>query len=377
MRRPSSVILLGCIATLLYCVLNGSLWRRKEKEEEREEPSVLAPFRLIDLEGFTFKLLPRPCGERVRMSFIVHSEPGDWLIREAIRKSWGRAVAAQRTVFLVGIAPPAIQSSLEKESGVNDDILQGNVWDSYRNLTYKHVMGLAWLRSQCPSVAYVVKADSDVFIDVLRLQEMINGGQLHMAGKSFACRVYKRMYAERNTSSKWYVSPDEYRPVVYPQYCSGSAYVTQMDTVSSLVDASTKTNYFWIEDVFVTGILADRVGAHHVAIPGKYSFEPLEVRSWLHRVLPSPREFLVAHIGKDDVLIQQLHRKAVWCARVRCDSYPFFQRKPSSAVPKFNVDDVVIHHDLLNPYLNASYIDDNDESREPLLAKRLPNVGSL
>ena len=41
----------------------------------------------------------------------------------------------------------------------------------YRNLTYKHTMGLQWAATYCPQSRYVIKMDSDIVVDLYQLMD--------------------------------------------------------------------------------------------------------------------------------------------------------------------------------------------------------------
>ena len=52
---------------------------------------------------------------------------------------------------------------------------QGNFLDTYKNLTYKHMMGYKWLHRHCPNQPkYVVKADDDVFVEIFHLYHFVS-----------------------------------------------------------------------------------------------------------------------------------------------------------------------------------------------------------
>ena len=64
----------------------------------------------------------------------------------------------------------------------------------------------------------------------------------------------------RDPASKWFVPESEYQDDRYPLFCSGWAYVTNAAAIAAVLsgldsskDDETK-KYFWIDDVFVTGI---------------------------------------------------------------------------------------------------------------------------
>ena len=69
--------------------------------------------------------------------------------------------------------------------------------------------------------------------------------------------------------SKWYISYFEWIDDLFWPYCSGSAYILTPQIGSKLFQTFLRTfkeNYVWIEDVYLTGILADlaNIGRIHV-----------------------------------------------------------------------------------------------------------------
>lgn len=68
------------------------------------------------------------------------------------------------------------------------------------------------------------------------------------------------MRTVRDSSSKWFVSKREYLYPYYPPYCGGLAYIIPKAVLEKLVEAIKKTHFFWIDDVYATGLL--RAKAH-------------------------------------------------------------------------------------------------------------------
>lgn len=62
----------------------------------------------------------------------------------------------------------------------------------------------------------------------------------------------------RKNNSKWYVPEELYPEEKYPEFCSGSAYLMKADDASKIYSISNRTNFFWIDDVFVTGVLREK-----------------------------------------------------------------------------------------------------------------------
>ena len=68
--------------------------------------------------------------------------------------------------------------------------------------------------------------------------------------------------------SKWYVRNNVFAGSVYPDYLNGPAYLMTEETVTALLEASQGLRPFFLEDVFVTGVLARRAGVWPRDHPG-------------------------------------------------------------------------------------------------------------
>ena len=86
--------------------------------------------------------------------------------------------------------------------------------------------------------------------------------------------------------SKWCVGWDifpgrEY----YPSYCSGLAFVLSIDLIPELYSAALRTPTFWIDDVFVTGVLLAQIpGVHRVSLNPFFSWRfPIVMIEYLHK----------------------------------------------------------------------------------------------
>jgi len=61
---------------------------------------------------------------------------------------------------------------------------------------------------------------------------------------------------------KWCVKRSELRGRTrFPQYCAGIGYTLSSALLGLLYNASTTTPFFWIDDVYVTGLLAKKLPA--------------------------------------------------------------------------------------------------------------------
>nr|XP_018902208.1 PREDICTED: beta-1,3-galactosyltransferase 5 [Bemisia tabaci]XP_018902209.1 PREDICTED: beta-1,3-galactosyltransferase 5 [Bemisia tabaci] len=197
---------------------------------------------------------------------FVHSAPKNLKLRNLIRSTWGQELT---TIFLLGETTPALQEAIETENSLHHDIVQGNFIDSYRNLTYKHVMGFKWASYHCPGAKYLLKTDDDVFVNVLFLRKFIES-KLSPTGarKLILCDIQVTV-VQRSFRSKWRVSPKEYSKNWYPQICKGWAILYSPDVSFQLYHIARKAPFFWIDDIYVSGILAPML---NVSLSSVYPF---------------------------------------------------------------------------------------------------------
>ncbi|XP_042145531.1 beta-1,3-galactosyltransferase 5-like [Ixodes scapularis] len=278
---------------------------------------------LIDQNDFHYIVNSDRCKAPLDDLFLVvfvHSAPAHWDRRRTIRETWGnasvlRAVTAEKMalVFMVGRPDDARElKTLALEGSIHGDLVMGDFADSYRNLTYKHVMGLKWVTYFCRNARYVLKTDDDVFMDLFQLTSYLRSVFGALAPpKLMACLLIRRAVVKRSYRSKWRVSFGEYRGRRYPPYCLGFGVVMSPDVVFDLYRASVGTPYFWIDDVFVTGILARRIGLTHVDIADHLGGSGNEALAWLGQAPQEPPPFM----GLRDLDTEFIYR--LW-NRTRC-----------------------------------------------------------
>lgn len=227
---------------------------------------------------------------------IIHSAPAHFEARQAIRTTWGSLKSlknvAFKLVFLMGKTSQEdeeaglVESSILRESQIFGDIVTGSFIDSYKNLTYKHLLGYKWAVSFCPDSAFILKADDDAFIDIFQLFDFISRtyGIKPMPG-TLICNVFpegsKPVRASDTQGKKWTVDLSEYPFSMYPKYCGGLAYLITPDVVKRILDLSDKVKFLWIDDVFVLGILRELAGVEPFYLNLRYSYEPDRYRKWL------------------------------------------------------------------------------------------------
>ncbi|XP_013379414.1 beta-1,3-galactosyltransferase 5-like [Lingula anatina] len=207
-----------------------------------------------------------PREKDVYLVTVVESAPGSFTDRQQFRDTWGSVKETGgkyiHTVFLLGAAPNvSIQSIVEKESAKYGDIVQYDFVDTYRNLTVKTVAALRWVLKFCSHAKTMMKTDIDVIVQYSLLVDFLQSLALKTNGELMlylGC-VLKHMPPVRATSSKWFVSEQEYAGHRYPDYVAGWGYLLSLPAVKSIVQAALQLPYHPMEDVFV-GIAAEKAG---------------------------------------------------------------------------------------------------------------------
>ncbi|XP_050583105.1 beta-1,3-galactosyltransferase 5-like [Bombus affinis] len=208
--------------------------------------------------------IPEKCpnfGREMDLVIIVMSAPTHLEARMAIRQTWGHF--GQRSdisiLFMLGATMDSkVETILRKEQKTYNDVIRGKFLDSYSNLTLKTISTLEWVDSYCSKVKFLLKTDDDMFINVPRLQAFTIK---HAKEKNVIFgRLAKKWKPIRNKKSKYYVSQAQFKHAIFPDFTTGPAYLLSSDIIRKLYDAALDQTYLKLEDVFVTGIVANKLG---------------------------------------------------------------------------------------------------------------------
>lgn len=113
---------------------------------------------------------------------------------------------------------------------------------------------LEWVDSHCPKTRFILKTDDDMFINVPRLIAFISKHEV--AKRTIFGRLARKWSPVRNSKSKYYVSPNQYKPHQFPDFTTGPAYLLTGDVINDLYRGALAKTYLKLEDVMVTGIVA-------------------------------------------------------------------------------------------------------------------------
>jgi len=193
---------------------------------------------------------------------IVFSAIKNFNERQTIRDTWASdEIPNSQVIFLLGHLGGndsiPLQINVTKESETFGDILQEDFIDSYANLSLKTLMMLKWYEQSCSHVPYILKTDDDVYLNMNNLHKLVKMNKIpNLLMGTLICGAVPI----RDPYNKWYSPHYMYDKKRYPNYLSGTGYVMSKSTALTLYEASIETPIFHMEDIYVTGILAQKSG---------------------------------------------------------------------------------------------------------------------
>ncbi|XP_041372015.1 beta-1,3-galactosyltransferase 1-like [Gigantopelta aegis] len=205
---------------------------------------------------------PDTCRSPPILIIIVCTAVKNYHPRVGVRSTWGSPehlkLSNSKLVFLVGrVNSPFLQEKLENESKLYSDIVQADFVDSYQNLSIKSVVLLNWAKTYCAGSRFVLKADDDMYVNVPNLLKDL----VKMTPPKFIMgHIFQGAKPIQDKRSKWYTPLNAFSEKVYPKYVSGTTYAMTTNSAADLYKASLEIKTFWLEDVYITGLLARKAG---------------------------------------------------------------------------------------------------------------------
>jgi len=209
---------------------------------------------------------------KIDILILISSAPSEYAQRRAIRQTWGSKCnhidSRIKCVFVIGnflndsanidnirtfpnkvVDDSYNNSQLIKESEDFKDIVQFDFIDSYGNLTYKTLSGLKWAVNVCASAEYVMKTDTDMFVNTELLPLLVQTAPRTLFMGGFC---WGPSFPNRDIFSKWFVSYKSYRHHQFPPMCSGTGYIMSRDVVQLILRKSRNVPFFHLEDVYIS-----------------------------------------------------------------------------------------------------------------------------
>lgn len=252
-------------------------------------------------------------GANIFLLLFVKSSPENQKQRQVIRETWGNESFTQSelgvrivVLFCLGIHHNAheqanIQAALLQENQEHQDLIQQDFLDTFHNLTRKLILQFQWAHEYCPWAHFFMSADDDVFVhmpNLVRYLQQLQGMPSENPRDLWVGHVYRGSPPVRSKGNKYYVPPDMYPWVSYPDYTAGAGYVVSGNVAAKIYQATLLLNSsLHIDDVFM-GICAKAMGIapkghvyfsgqaktlHHSCIYGcmitSHSHTPADMRS--------------------------------------------------------------------------------------------------
>ncbi|XP_043918037.1 beta-1,3-galactosyltransferase 2-like [Protopterus annectens] len=215
---------------------------------------------------------PHKCLRKIPFLILcIFTRVSEFSSRHAIRKTWGNeSLISNATIarlFFMGI-PKFVKEPLNKlikeESETFHDIIQVDYLDTYNNLTLKTMTAMKWFATYCPNASYIMKIDSDMFLNI----EYLIYGQLKphtpMKTNYFTGFAFLNFQPIRDKNSKWYMPNELYSAETYPTFCSGTGYLLSGDLPKRIVEVSSTVRPIYLEDVYI-GLCLDKLKVKVIA----------------------------------------------------------------------------------------------------------------
>jgi hypothetical protein len=186
--------------------------------------------------------------------------------RNVIRSTWASrdAFPSVNVAFVLGLSKnETLNSKVREENEKYGDIIQGDFYDAYRNLSFKSIIQWRWSMYNCRNARFFGKIDDDVFLNTpFLLQTLASKKFTDPSLKlTFAGQILnetKLLMVVRDKTKKYFVSEDFPDNVLKP-YVNGPFYVMTSDLPARLYEKAYISWDFWIADAW-DGILADKIG---------------------------------------------------------------------------------------------------------------------
>ena len=190
----------------------------------------------------------------IALLILITSHPYNIYRRETIRKTWGSYSTQYlkndfRTFFVSAkVENEIMMSKFYDEVNKYKDILLGNFYENFYNLSLKVDISLEWSYKHC-SFDYLLKADDDVFVNLPLLFSRLPS---HKNERLYLGYCYFYPYVK--SDGKYRVNVKEYNQLIYPNYCAGGAFIFDYKAIKSIVPYIFQKQ-FKIDDVYI-GMLA-------------------------------------------------------------------------------------------------------------------------
>lgn len=265
---------------------------------------------------------------KIYLLIIIHSAPGNFENRDAIRRTWANSTLWNgdnymkfKVVFIV--AKSNLVTEIQTEQEQYNDLVVGSFEDSYTNLVYKTLFGLSWAMTTV-KFEFLFKTDDDVYLNVACLLRRIEREKYQFPKQLYAGYILRGIKPDRRPWSKWKIDEQEYPSRYLPPYASGSGVLFSLSSVKTLLKSAEHVKPIPIEDVY-TGLLMHYSGIKLYDFSDSSLFvNPQEIIGYSECQLSN---FCVFVHSFDVKYMNQMHFKIVRLEISRLSSYLCFDTK--------------------------------------------------
>ena len=205
------------------------------------------------------------CSSTHKLVILVSSNAPNMARRRLIRKYWGNyshwTTNFQWKVIFVtgGNLDKSILQQLYEEGQTYKDMLMEDIEESFYKLSFKVMVGLAWLNKNL-KYDFLLKCDDDVFVNVDSLMKVLSTTKDHFFGQIMLNQPVERI-------GRYGVSKEEHFGDHYDPYCSGGGFILSSSTVSKLIPHFNWEKPLKIDDAYI-GQLVKKTGTETVHYEG-------------------------------------------------------------------------------------------------------------
>ncbi len=238
--------------------------------------------------------------------------------RNLVRQTYGSIKTVNNirilaVVFMFGNSdaigvPPTDNDKLQSEMDRFGDIVLGDFVDCYKNLTLKMIMTYEWISYHCREAQFVVKTDDDILINIFHLtKEMDSWSVADTTSSNIWCQIQLNESVVADVTNKFYASPIDFPSGKFPDHCGGLGYVTTIDVVDRIIEEILTSFTGRVteshEEVFMTGIVVQRINQIQNASPNRHNFKPI---SYVNRLGPWYSYVFENGKGDEDYFLRNL-----------------------------------------------------------------------
>ncbi|EFO83844.1 hypothetical protein CRE_14828 [Caenorhabditis remanei] len=215
--------------------------------------------------------------EKSEILMLVQSRSENLGRRNVLRRTWMEKNNTQmmregrmKALFLVGIVEKDENNKkiLLEEAKLYGDLIVVDLIDNYVGLTYKTIASFLYATSKAPKFQLIGKIDEDVAFFPDRLINLLYNDVIDTNTSTLYGEIVRAGgEVNHDKSKRWHVTEKAYKCKKYPECLSGPFYLATRKAALDILSDTKHRNFISIEDVFITGLLADDVGVARKSLP--------------------------------------------------------------------------------------------------------------